>query len=117
MFLPEDKRNANVLAQAKEGIKAPLAVLEAQLGQSEYLLGDRFTVADLNVSSVISTSAAREVRYVALSEDLGLAAEMQRPPGGCGGTRDAGGAPAGVTRNINLSSRRGGSMTRPLRLY
>jgi len=55
LFLPEDKRSPAALAQAQEGAKAPLAVLEAQLGQSEYLLGNRFTVADLNVSSVAST--------------------------------------------------------------
>jgi len=55
LFLPEDKRNPAALKQAQEAAKAPLAVLEAQLGKSEYLLGNRFTVADINVSSVAST--------------------------------------------------------------
>ncbi len=35
-------------------LKKPLEVLDRQLAQSPYLLGDRFTVADLNVASVLS---------------------------------------------------------------
>lgn len=40
--------------KATEKLQQPLAVLNDALGKADYLLGDRFTVADLNVSMVIS---------------------------------------------------------------
>ncbi len=55
ILLPEDKRDPAVAARAREGVKAPLNVLEAELGSKDYLLGDRFTVVDLNVSHLVST--------------------------------------------------------------
>jgi glutathione S-transferase len=55
LFLPEDKRSPQALAQAKEQAKAPLAVLEAHLANNDYILGNRFTVADVNLASVVST--------------------------------------------------------------
>jgi len=53
--LPEDKRNPALVANAREALKAPLAVLEGALSKSAYLLGPAFTIADLNVASVVST--------------------------------------------------------------
>jgi glutathione S-transferase len=55
VMLPEDKRNATLAADARSGLKAPLDVLEAALGKSDYLLGNAFTVADLNVAAHMST--------------------------------------------------------------
>ena len=55
LFLPEDKRSPQAVAQAKEQAKAPLAVLESHLANNEYVLGNRFTVADVNLASVVST--------------------------------------------------------------
>ncbi len=55
MMLPEDKRQPAIVSAAKEGVKAPLNVLEGVLGKSDYLLGSAFSVADLNVSSLVST--------------------------------------------------------------
>ena len=37
---------------AKVGLRSPFAVLNAHLADRDYLLGDRFTVADLNVAEV-----------------------------------------------------------------
>lgn len=51
-FLPPDKRNPAVAAEATATLKAPLAVIEQHLGNREYLLGKNFTIADLNVASV-----------------------------------------------------------------
>ena len=42
------------LAQAKADTARPLRVLEAHLGDRDWLLGDRFTAADLNVASVMT---------------------------------------------------------------
>src|SRR5262245_47431320 len=51
---PERKPDAARVERAKEGLNAPLRVLDAALAQSQYLLGSRFTVADLNVVGVVA---------------------------------------------------------------
>lgn len=57
MFLPEDQRDPAVAAAGLETLKNPLAVLDAALTGKNYLLGDEFTVADLNVCSVLGFAA------------------------------------------------------------
>src|SRR3989441_11561880 len=54
MFFPEEQRDAKKADDAAERFKQPLSVLEGALGGKPYLLGNAFTVADLNVASVIS---------------------------------------------------------------
>ncbi len=51
-FLPEDQRDAKKAADAAERFKTPLNVLEGQL-TSDWLAGKEFSVADLNVASVL----------------------------------------------------------------
>ncbi len=53
LFTPEDKRDAKVVERAVRGLQRPLKVLDAALADRPFLLGDRFTVADLNVASVM----------------------------------------------------------------
>jgi glutathione S-transferase len=45
-------------AQAAQRLKQPLSVLEQALASKPYLLGDRFTVADLNVVSILAGAKA-----------------------------------------------------------
>ena len=52
-FMPEDKRDQSVIDSAGKGLQRPLAVLDAALADSPYLLGDEFSVADLNVAAVM----------------------------------------------------------------
>lgn len=58
--LPAERRDPQKLARATGALRPPLAVLEKTLAGGEgaagpsYLLGDRFTVADLNVASVLA---------------------------------------------------------------
>jgi glutathione S-transferase len=57
--LPPERRDAQKLARALGALRPPLAVLEKKLARAgakspAYLLGDRFTVADLNVASVLA---------------------------------------------------------------
>jgi glutathione S-transferase len=47
-YAPED-RKPEIAADALEKVKAPLAVLESHLAQHGFLVGGRFTVADLNL--------------------------------------------------------------------
>lgn len=52
--LPPEDRDPQKLAEALKVLAAPFKVLDRELAQRSYLLGDTFTVADLNVAAVIS---------------------------------------------------------------
>ncbi|HKN10096.1 MAG TPA: glutathione S-transferase family protein [Pseudomonadota bacterium] len=52
--LPPAERDRERLAQALKVLEAPFKVLDSALADRGYLLGDEFTVADLNVAAVIS---------------------------------------------------------------
>jgi len=46
-FLPEDKRNADVIAFMTARLMGALKVMETQLGDTPYLTGDVLTIADI----------------------------------------------------------------------
>ena len=52
--LPPAERDPQRRAEALKVLEAPFAVLERALADRRYLLGDEFSVADLNVTAVIS---------------------------------------------------------------
>jgi len=52
-FTPEGQRDAGIIERATKGLSRPLNVLNATLSDQDYLLGDDFTLADLNVSGVM----------------------------------------------------------------
>jgi glutathione S-transferase len=52
--LPPEDRDPQRLAEALKVVEAPFRVLDGALADRPYLLGNDFTVADLNVSAVIS---------------------------------------------------------------
>lgn len=54
VLLPEDQRDAGKFDRAVATLSAPLAVLDKALAGREYLMSGRFTVADLNVASVLA---------------------------------------------------------------
>ena len=58
---PPDKRKPEAVAEAMKALPKPLAVLNTALQDREYLLGDRFTVADLNLAAICSW--ARPIKY------------------------------------------------------
>jgi glutathione S-transferase len=51
--LPPAERDPRIAADAVALLKAPFAVLEQELGDRPHLLGDDFTVADLNLAAVM----------------------------------------------------------------
>jgi len=53
-ILPEDERDAAAADAAERTLGQPLKVLDGALSRSANLLGDDFTVADLNVASILS---------------------------------------------------------------
>jgi glutathione S-transferase len=58
-----DKRDAKAAEAAEAEAKKPLAVLDAALAKSPFLLGSDFTVADINVASLISWGAYAGVDF------------------------------------------------------
>lgn len=54
VMLPEDQRDAGAVAKAEKDIQRPLKVLDAHLADRDYILGDAFTIADLNVAGALS---------------------------------------------------------------
>ncbi len=52
-ILDPDERKPEVAAKALDELRPLFKVLDGQLGMAPYLLGDRFTIADLNVGCVL----------------------------------------------------------------
>lgn len=64
LFPPADRRPE----QARQGLvklDRPFKVIDAHLAGQPFLLGDRFTVADLNVSAILSLAALANVDFSA----------------------------------------------------
>jgi len=57
MMLPEAQRKPEAAKAAEAALDRPLQVLERALGDRVYLLGDEFTIADLNLASVLAMSS------------------------------------------------------------
>lgn len=53
LFLPEEKRNDRLIASVEKQLARPLAVLDAALENRDWLVGNAFSIADLNVSAVM----------------------------------------------------------------
>src|SRR3954453_11727865 len=53
-LLPEDKRDPALADQCERELGRPLMVLDQAVADQPYLLGEHFTVADLNVASILS---------------------------------------------------------------
>lgn len=56
--LPRAMRDETALAKAISALRAPFAVLDGALKDQPWLLGDRFTVADINVAEVLRYAMA-----------------------------------------------------------
>lgn len=58
LFLPPEQRKPEVAADAAAKLPRRLQVLEGALADRDYLLGDEFTLADLNVAAVLYRAPA-----------------------------------------------------------
>ena len=56
MFLPAEQRSETAAKNAATALQAPLKILDDRTKSQEYLLGKDFTIADLNVASVMDLS-------------------------------------------------------------
>jgi glutathione S-transferase len=76
----EVMRDPKGAATAKEALKAPLAVLDQALAKTGYVVGGRFTVADINVAECVRyAQGAPEVFEAAPNVKRWLAACHARP--------------------------------------
>jgi glutathione S-transferase len=62
--LPPAERDAALRQEALRVIATPFKILDAAVAKQPYLLGDGFTVADLNVAAVISRAADMDLTHV-----------------------------------------------------
>ena len=53
-FVDDEKRNYKAIEGSEKGLKRPLAVLDAHLADRKWLVGEGFSIADLNLSAVMS---------------------------------------------------------------
>jgi glutathione S-transferase len=60
-IVPENERDAAAADAAEKELAQPLGVLDSALGRSANLLGDNFTVADLNVASILSWARPAQI--------------------------------------------------------
>jgi len=60
---PEDKRDAAAADAAEQELQHPLGVLDGAVTKTAYLLGDDFTVADLNVASILSWARPARIDF------------------------------------------------------
>jgi glutathione S-transferase len=80
MFLPEEKRDPKLADEGEQQLQQPLKVLDAALAETGYLVGSSFTVADLNVASILSWARLARVDLSAFPHvKQWLAAALQRP--------------------------------------
>ena len=62
-ILPEDKRDPAAADAAEKELQHPLGVLDGALTKTPYLVGDDFTVADLNVAAVLSWARPARIDF------------------------------------------------------
>ena len=64
-ILPANERDPAAADAAEKTLAQPLKVLDGALERSSYLLGDRFTVADLNVASILAWARPAQIDFAA----------------------------------------------------
>ena len=52
-FVPEEKRDPSIIKAAEKTLDRPLKVLDAALAKNPWLVGNAFSIADLNVAGVM----------------------------------------------------------------
>jgi len=65
-ILPESQRDAAAADAAEKALAQPFVVLQGVLSGSPYLLGEQFTVADLNVASILAWARPAQIDFSAV---------------------------------------------------
>jgi glutathione S-transferase len=61
LMLPAEKRDPNQAVEALQKLAGPLKVLDDHLKGHQFLIGNQFTVADLNLASVMSRATQMDL--------------------------------------------------------
>jgi glutathione S-transferase len=78
--MPEERRRPELAAEAEKRLAAPLKVLNAHLQGREWMTGERFTVADVNVASVVAWAQSAQELFSSLpSLTRWLGNALERP--------------------------------------
>jgi len=80
VFLPAAQRDARRAGRAEERARKPLGVLEGALDGRDWLVGDRFGVADLNVASVLVWAPMARIDLAATPRVAGFLARCTARP-------------------------------------
>jgi glutathione S-transferase len=79
-MLPADQRKSDLAAAGEAKLARPLAVLDGVLADRAWLVGDRFTVADLDVASVLVIAPVARIDLAPYPNvQRWLAAALARP--------------------------------------
>jgi glutathione S-transferase len=79
-LLPEGNRDEAVAREAEATLEQPLRILDAALAGKDHLVGGRFTIADLNVASVMAWVKAGRVGFASVPNvERWLRACLKRP--------------------------------------
>ena len=65
---PPEKRDAAAADAAEKELQHPLGVLDVAVAKTPYLLGDSFTVADLNVAAILSWARPARIDFTAFAK-------------------------------------------------
>ncbi len=65
-ILPADQRDAALADDSERQLGRPLMVLDSVVAASPYLLGEHFSVADLNVASILAWARPAQIDFAAV---------------------------------------------------
>lgn len=72
MFMtPPDKKNPKAVEEAKASLGKPLGILAGALRGKPYLLGDSFTIADLNLASIMAWAKLAKIDMTGAADAAG----------------------------------------------
>lgn len=79
-FVPEDKRDTALIARREAQLPNLFAVLENELKNKKFLVGNSYTVADLMVGSAINVAMKLHINLAAFPNIKSWMAELQGRP-------------------------------------
>lgn len=65
VFVPDEKRDLGIIEKAQKACLPLLSILDSALESKKYLAGENFTVADINMASVVTVTTAIQMDIAA----------------------------------------------------
>lgn len=80
VFVPEDKRDYALIEKSQKNVLPLLSILDKALNSKKYIAGDSFTVADLNLATVVGLTSVIQMDISAYKNvQSWLSMLMERP--------------------------------------